>query len=135
MGSVCVFFFFFKQKTAYEMLRSLVGSEMCIRDRGDEDERCVVLMVQCVDVLVQAPLLVMHLVPVKVEQVEHDQRAPDVQHHFHHSRGVWGQEFVPIALEQAERGVSSVVQPGTPGRELPSNTGRDVEQERGELEG
>eukprot|EP00658_Telonema_sp_P-2_P013227 TRINITY_DN15009_c0_g1_i1.p1 TRINITY_DN15009_c0_g1~~TRINITY_DN15009_c0_g1_i1.p1 ORF type:complete len:1492 (-),score=427.74 TRINITY_DN15009_c0_g1_i1:101-4576(-) len=27
-----VFFFFFKQKTAYEMLRSLVGSEMCIRD-------------------------------------------------------------------------------------------------------
>eukprot|EP01015_Nassula_variabilis_P025663 TRINITY_DN5030_c0_g1_i3.p1 TRINITY_DN5030_c0_g1~~TRINITY_DN5030_c0_g1_i3.p1 ORF type:complete len:332 (+),score=70.68 TRINITY_DN5030_c0_g1_i3:1-996(+) len=27
----CVFFFF-KQKTAYEMLRSLVGSEMCIRD-------------------------------------------------------------------------------------------------------
>ena len=28
----CVFFFF-KQKTAYEMLRSLVGSEMCIRDR------------------------------------------------------------------------------------------------------
>ena len=29
----CSFFFFFKQKTAYEMLRSLVGSEMCIRDR------------------------------------------------------------------------------------------------------
>ena len=27
-----VCFFFFKQKTAYEMLRSLVGSEMCIRD-------------------------------------------------------------------------------------------------------
>ncbi|GAB5762270.1 hypothetical protein JMUB7514_27950 [Staphylococcus aureus] len=25
---------FFKQKTAYEMQRSLVGSEMCIRDRG-----------------------------------------------------------------------------------------------------
>ena len=25
-------FFFFKQKTAYEVLRSLVGSEMCIRD-------------------------------------------------------------------------------------------------------
>eukprot|EP00658_Telonema_sp_P-2_P021306 TRINITY_DN18481_c0_g1_i3.p1 TRINITY_DN18481_c0_g1~~TRINITY_DN18481_c0_g1_i3.p1 ORF type:complete len:165 (-),score=30.04 TRINITY_DN18481_c0_g1_i3:35-529(-) len=30
---MCVIFFFFKQKTAYEMLRSLVGSEMCIRDR------------------------------------------------------------------------------------------------------
>eukprot|EP00658_Telonema_sp_P-2_P020024 TRINITY_DN17882_c0_g1_i1.p1 TRINITY_DN17882_c0_g1~~TRINITY_DN17882_c0_g1_i1.p1 ORF type:complete len:101 (-),score=47.26 TRINITY_DN17882_c0_g1_i1:174-476(-) len=29
------FFFFFKQKTAYEMLRSLVGSEMCIRDRDE----------------------------------------------------------------------------------------------------
>ena len=28
------YFFFFKQKTAYEMLRSLVGSEMCIRDSG-----------------------------------------------------------------------------------------------------
>ncbi len=27
-----VFFFFFKQKTAYEMLRGLVGSEMCIGD-------------------------------------------------------------------------------------------------------
>ena len=25
---------FFRQKTAYEVLRSLVGSEMCIRDRG-----------------------------------------------------------------------------------------------------
>ena len=25
-------FFFFKKKTAYEMLRSRVGSEMCIRD-------------------------------------------------------------------------------------------------------
>eukprot|EP00658_Telonema_sp_P-2_P043637 TRINITY_DN3154_c0_g1_i2.p2 TRINITY_DN3154_c0_g1~~TRINITY_DN3154_c0_g1_i2.p2 ORF type:complete len:134 (-),score=39.95 TRINITY_DN3154_c0_g1_i2:335-736(-) len=31
--ALVVFFFFFKQKTAYEMLRSLVGSEMCIRDR------------------------------------------------------------------------------------------------------
>eukprot|EP00658_Telonema_sp_P-2_P025101 TRINITY_DN2010_c0_g1_i6.p1 TRINITY_DN2010_c0_g1~~TRINITY_DN2010_c0_g1_i6.p1 ORF type:complete len:124 (+),score=34.96 TRINITY_DN2010_c0_g1_i6:38-409(+) len=30
---IVFFFFFFKQKTAYEMLRSLVGSEMCIRDR------------------------------------------------------------------------------------------------------
>eukprot|EP00831_Metopus_contortus_P040510 TRINITY_DN31743_c0_g1_i1.p1 TRINITY_DN31743_c0_g1~~TRINITY_DN31743_c0_g1_i1.p1 ORF type:complete len:150 (-),score=46.93 TRINITY_DN31743_c0_g1_i1:198-647(-) len=29
---VCCFFFF-KQKTAYEMQRGLVGSEMCIRDR------------------------------------------------------------------------------------------------------
>ena len=29
--------FFFKQKTAYEMLRSLVGSEMCIRDRRGDD--------------------------------------------------------------------------------------------------
>src|SRR5660398_252094 len=28
-----VFFFFFKQKTAYEIRLSLVGSEMCIRDR------------------------------------------------------------------------------------------------------
>ena len=27
------YFFFFKQKTAYEIRLSLVGSEMCIRDR------------------------------------------------------------------------------------------------------
>eukprot|EP00831_Metopus_contortus_P052831 TRINITY_DN4437_c0_g1_i4.p1 TRINITY_DN4437_c0_g1~~TRINITY_DN4437_c0_g1_i4.p1 ORF type:complete len:220 (+),score=46.03 TRINITY_DN4437_c0_g1_i4:105-764(+) len=33
MGILGVFFFFFfKQKTAYEMQRGLVGSEMCIRD-------------------------------------------------------------------------------------------------------
>eukprot|EP00831_Metopus_contortus_P047556 TRINITY_DN38410_c0_g1_i1.p1 TRINITY_DN38410_c0_g1~~TRINITY_DN38410_c0_g1_i1.p1 ORF type:complete len:195 (+),score=31.57 TRINITY_DN38410_c0_g1_i1:22-606(+) len=31
MFMICVFFF--KQKTAYEMQRGLVGSEMCIRDR------------------------------------------------------------------------------------------------------
>eukprot|EP00658_Telonema_sp_P-2_P007985 TRINITY_DN12983_c0_g1_i1.p1 TRINITY_DN12983_c0_g1~~TRINITY_DN12983_c0_g1_i1.p1 ORF type:complete len:136 (-),score=47.17 TRINITY_DN12983_c0_g1_i1:275-682(-) len=31
-------FFFFKQKTAYEMLRSLVGSEMCIRDRVSKED-------------------------------------------------------------------------------------------------
>ncbi|CZR83223.1 hypothetical protein CDFC105_43921 [Clostridioides difficile] len=30
-GRVC--FFFFKQKTAYEIMPSLVGSEMCIRDK------------------------------------------------------------------------------------------------------
>ena len=36
---VYILFFFFKQKTAYEMLRSLVGSEMCIRDRITEDRR------------------------------------------------------------------------------------------------
>ncbi len=37
MYYVCVvvtfFIFFFKQKTAYEILFGLVGSEMCIRDR------------------------------------------------------------------------------------------------------
>ena len=35
------FVFFFKQKTAYEMLRSLVGSEMCIRDRPTPVDRRV----------------------------------------------------------------------------------------------
>ena len=29
-----VAFFFFKQKTAYEFRLSLVGTEVCIRDRG-----------------------------------------------------------------------------------------------------
>eukprot|EP01016_Furgasonia_blochmanni_P048633 TRINITY_DN7269_c0_g3_i9.p3 TRINITY_DN7269_c0_g3~~TRINITY_DN7269_c0_g3_i9.p3 ORF type:complete len:105 (-),score=40.43 TRINITY_DN7269_c0_g3_i9:181-495(-) len=33
-------FFFFKQKTAYEIMPSLVGSEMCIRDRTIESEEC-----------------------------------------------------------------------------------------------
>ena len=28
---------FFKQKTAYEIMPSLVGSEMCIRDRCNEN--------------------------------------------------------------------------------------------------
>ena len=31
-GNQIVGFFFFKQKTADEMLGSLVGSEMCVRD-------------------------------------------------------------------------------------------------------
>ena len=30
--------FFFKQKTAYEIMPSLVGSEMCIRDRLNGDD-------------------------------------------------------------------------------------------------
>src|SRR5680860_1891484 len=33
MDIFCFFFFFFKQKTAYEIGVRLVGSEMCIRDR------------------------------------------------------------------------------------------------------
>ncbi len=32
-GLVSSVFFFFKQKTAYEISLGLVGSEMCIRDR------------------------------------------------------------------------------------------------------
>ena len=35
--------FFFKQKTAYEIMPSLVGSEMCIRDRYKHTKRDVVL--------------------------------------------------------------------------------------------
>ena len=31
------FFFFFKQKTAYEISACLVGSEMCIRDSGKKE--------------------------------------------------------------------------------------------------
>ena len=50
-------FFFFKQKTAYEMLRSLVGSEMCIRDSDD---------------LIQA---VEELRPEELLDLEHDQLA------------------------------------------------------------
>ena len=36
---VIYYLFLFKQKTAYELLRSLVGSEMCIRDRAAADQR------------------------------------------------------------------------------------------------
>ena len=36
-GVLVVRVFFCKQKTAYEVLRSLVGSEMCIRDRFMND--------------------------------------------------------------------------------------------------
>ncbi|CUX18454.1 hypothetical protein BN3590_00108 [Clostridium sp. C105KSO15] len=47
-------FFFFKQKTAYEIMPSLVGSEMCIRDsRGthahqgeDQDDLAAVLVAE-----------------------------------------------------------------------------------------
>eukprot|EP00831_Metopus_contortus_P019388 TRINITY_DN18398_c0_g2_i1.p1 TRINITY_DN18398_c0_g2~~TRINITY_DN18398_c0_g2_i1.p1 ORF type:complete len:382 (+),score=112.63 TRINITY_DN18398_c0_g2_i1:26-1171(+) len=34
-------FFFFKQKTAYEMQRGLVGSQMCIRDRNETTAKLV----------------------------------------------------------------------------------------------
>ena len=41
MGEMCIrdrcCFFFFKQKTAYEIGVRLVGSEMCIRDRLRND--------------------------------------------------------------------------------------------------
>ena len=33
-------FFFFKQKTAYERLRGLVGSEMCIKASRNSPRRC-----------------------------------------------------------------------------------------------
>ena len=36
---VILHFFFFKQKTAYEIRLSLVGSEMCIRDSRHGDHR------------------------------------------------------------------------------------------------
>src|SRR5680860_442283 len=35
---IVLFFFFFKQKTAYEIGVRLVGSEMCIRDRAKEED-------------------------------------------------------------------------------------------------
>ena len=36
-------FFFFKQKTAYEIMPSLVGSEMCIRDRRKAEHGDIVI--------------------------------------------------------------------------------------------
>ena len=44
-GSYCIFFF--KQKTAYEMLRGLLGSEMCISDRGHSKFGKIVLKTTC----------------------------------------------------------------------------------------
>ena len=57
--SICyVYIFFFKQKTAYEMLRSLVGSEMCIRDRYKESYRSLVQSAErtanCIDKYLKA---------------------------------------------------------------------------------
>ena len=39
MVALSWFFFFFKQKTAYEIMPSLVGSEMCIRDSAARGRR------------------------------------------------------------------------------------------------
>ena len=51
-----VFFFFFKQKTAYEIMPSLVGSEMCIRDSGfcydDVNDQSTLLQYDSADALV-----------------------------------------------------------------------------------
>ena len=58
--STCRFLsiFFFKQKTAYEIMPSLVGSEMCIRDRlnTDSDESWHTLCVQLLNVCLCLPL-------------------------------------------------------------------------------
>jgi len=40
----CVWFFFFKQKTAYEIRLSLVGAEMCIRDRVKEEQKVAAIV-------------------------------------------------------------------------------------------
>ena len=39
----CFFFFFFKQKTAYEISACLVGSEMCIRDSGQSNDNLLTM--------------------------------------------------------------------------------------------
>ena len=49
--SLLTFFFFFKQKTAYEIMPSLVGSEMCIRDRMDGDEMTRIIWKMIKDIL------------------------------------------------------------------------------------
>eukprot|EP01016_Furgasonia_blochmanni_P013607 TRINITY_DN16970_c0_g1_i1.p1 TRINITY_DN16970_c0_g1~~TRINITY_DN16970_c0_g1_i1.p1 ORF type:complete len:241 (+),score=46.63 TRINITY_DN16970_c0_g1_i1:47-724(+) len=43
--SVLQSFFFFKQKTAYEIMPSLVGSEMCIRDRHGDNKPSILKFV------------------------------------------------------------------------------------------
>ena len=48
VGSLECVIFFFKQKTAYEIMPSLVGSEMCIRDSctcGDTGHYVILLLV------------------------------------------------------------------------------------------
>ncbi|CUX66077.1 hypothetical protein BN3590_03111 [Clostridium sp. C105KSO15] len=39
--------FFFKQKTAYEIMPSLVGSEMCIRDKVHTSDIVAAASVDC----------------------------------------------------------------------------------------
>ena len=60
--------FFFEQKTAYEMLRSLVGSEMCIRDSDNLSHGglypLVAAQVEHVDVVIRPVGLGLYVHPV-----------------------------------------------------------------------
>ena len=53
--------FLFKQKTAYVMLRSLVGSEMCMRARNSTQRMSVVNVVVSAFVVVSTCLWSQHL--------------------------------------------------------------------------
>ena len=50
---VHVVFFFFKQKTAYEIYYGLVGSEMCIRDSVDNEAARAAVVEEPVDAVRQ----------------------------------------------------------------------------------
>ena len=69
-------FFCFKQKTAYEMLRSLVGSEMCIRDRSWR-KRFNVVSKQRLNVIVSNALVV--LPPRELSESELEELVRDIK--------------------------------------------------------
>ena len=62
-------FFFFKQKTAYEIMPSLVGSEMCIRDRHDTVTKITNIKAYMVTALYNAPSTMNHYYQ---QEVQHD---------------------------------------------------------------
>src|SRR5450756_2964539 len=75
-------FFFFKQKTAYEIMPSLVGSEMCIRDSGSIMPASAWVVIQVSDLIpiscLQIPIFACkryHCVQ-KHNTVKHGRRQP-----------------------------------------------------------
>eukprot|EP00825_Cyclidium_porcatum_P036292 TRINITY_DN38226_c0_g1_i1.p1 TRINITY_DN38226_c0_g1~~TRINITY_DN38226_c0_g1_i1.p1 ORF type:complete len:117 (-),score=19.80 TRINITY_DN38226_c0_g1_i1:67-417(-) len=62
MSIKIIFVFFFKQKTAYEIMPSLVGSEMCIRDRCDSKIRIIKRFTYQPPLILQWSFQIMYLI-------------------------------------------------------------------------
>eukprot|EP00658_Telonema_sp_P-2_P015518 TRINITY_DN15978_c0_g1_i4.p1 TRINITY_DN15978_c0_g1~~TRINITY_DN15978_c0_g1_i4.p1 ORF type:complete len:389 (+),score=89.04 TRINITY_DN15978_c0_g1_i4:60-1226(+) len=116
--AMCIVFFFFKQKTAYEMLRSLVGSEMCIRDRYQRRVRGT--LVPCV----MSAALATVLLAVAIAQVVEGRKAE--------SSSYFPARLIMLAILSISRGeswilplqllvMSAIVWRGSSSAALPAN--------------